>query len=335
MQAGQGKSASRGRGGGPRRNTLGKVALVVLASVSLGACGQAGERTVVRVGKSVITEGELRRWASVLVAAERPKPREGVRVRDQALQFLIRARWVEEAARSDHIVVEGREINELLTLVLYAQRRTIPAVPYGWKDELEQYVASPVATPAEQSWLMSISLLHTKLERRDLEHAEGMIARTRVVRYYDEKRGRFVVPEHRDLAIVEASLRAAMQKARRALIAGVPPRVVSKRFSEGPYDPGGVKLHYTKGTGAGALDRAIFSARPHVVVGPLRLYWYYVFEVLKVEPRRQLRLAEVEGEIKRTLAMRGLAEKLDSSLAQSWRPQTACQPGYLVADCRQ
>lgn len=126
-----------------------------------------------------------------------------------------------------------------------------------------------------------------------------------------------------------------MRNARRALIAGSPPRVVAKRFSEGPYDPGGLKLHYAKGTGGMALDGAIFSASPHVVVGPLHLYWYYVFEVLKVERRRQMGLAEVEGKIRRTLASKGVSAKLDSSLASAWSSKTACQAGYRVAGCRQ
>src|SRR5207245_11332975 len=119
-------SATRGKERWPGGSTLGKLVLVGLASVSLGACGQTGGRIVVRVGAGIITDGELRHWVSVLAAAERPKPGEGARVRDEALEFLIRARWVEAAARSDHIAVEKMESYELLSVVMYAQRRGLP-----------------------------------------------------------------------------------------------------------------------------------------------------------------------------------------------------------------
>jgi hypothetical protein len=310
------------------------LALTGLVAAFIGACGQTGGRVVVKVGAGRITEGELRHWTSVLAAATRPKPGERPRVRREALEFLIKARWVEEAARSDRIVVPRSESSKLLTLVVYAKRRNLPAVTFGWEDELERYLDSPTVTSTDQAWLMNLSLLHSQLEHRNLESIGAMISRSRVRRYYDESRRQFTIPESRDLAIVEASSLSAMQNARRALMAGVPPQVVAKRFSEGPYDAGGLKMHYVKQPGREALDRAIFSAAPHVVVGPLRLYWYYVFEVLKVHPARRQRLVDVEKKIRLTLAKRERAAKLDARLAQNWSPQTVCQPGYLVAGCR-
>jgi len=308
--------------------------LAGLVVVFIGACGQTSGRIVVRVGAGRITERELRHWTSVLAAAKRPKPGEQSRARREALEFLIKARWVEGAARSDRIVVARRESNELLALVTYAKRRGLPAVPFGWEDELKHYLESPAANSADQAWLISLSLMHSRLERRNWERIGGMISRSRVRQYYNENRRQFSIPERRDLAIVEASSLSAMRNARRALVTGVSPHVVAKRFSEGPYDASGLKMHYEKGTGGIALDRAIFSATPHVVVGPLRLYWYYVFEVLRVQPARRRRLVDVEKEIRLALARSEPTAKLDVRLARSWSSQTACQPRYLVSGCR-
>jgi hypothetical protein len=305
----------------------------VVAAVLLGACGHAGAGKVVRVGESGITEGDIRHWVAVLTAEERPGPRGAMQLKNHVLEFLIRARWVEEAARRDRIVAGSAASSELLALVMYARRRALPAVPYGWDTELGRYVVSPAASDKDQMWLMHLSVLYGALQQRAMEHAEAAVPRERVVRYYREKRRRFLTREHRDVAIVEASSLSAMLKAKHALAAGVSPEVVARRYSEGSYDATGLKLHYTQGLGGTVLDRAIFSATPHVVVGPLRIYWYYVFEVLRVEPRRALGLAEVDGKIRRTLVKKGLVLRLVPSLARTWRSETICSTGYLVAGC--
>jgi foldase protein PrsA len=314
------------------RSTLGGLAVGV-AAMLVGACGHADERKVARVGGRVITADELQHWVAILAAGS-PASGEGEHLQDEVLEFLIRARWIEDAAQKDHVVVGADKGSELLAQVTYARRRGLPAVRYGWDDELGRYLASAAASIDDQLWLMNLSVLHTALEQRELEQAELVVARLRVVRYYRENRGRFSVPEHRDVALVEASSLAAMRKARRALVAGVSPVLVARRYSEGPYDPTGLKRHYTQGLGGVALDHAIFSATPHVVVGPLHVYWYYVFEVLRVEPSHLLALAEVEGKIRRTLAKRGLAARLLPNLARDWRSDTICSAGYLVGGCK-
>jgi diaminopimelate epimerase len=91
--------------------------------------------------------------------------------------------------------------------------------------------------------------------------------------------------------------------------------------------------------GEDALERAIFSATPNILVGPVTAGTnHFVFEVKQIKPAHQRTLVEVRGEIEATL----VAEQRQRTLAAfvktwevKWIARTNCAPGLVVSQCRQ
>jgi foldase protein PrsA len=93
-----------------------------------------------------------------------------------------------------------------------------------------------------------------------------------------------------------------------------------------------------KGTLDRKLDRAVFSAAEHRLVGPIRTqYGYYVFRVTRVRPARQQPLAEVKETIRQTLVSQAQQAALDAfvqDFTARWRAKTECAEGFRTTDCR-
>jgi hypothetical protein len=317
-----------------KRNISRKLALVIVIVASLGGCGQGADSIVVRVGGGVITSAQLQHWVSLLEATRQGVGKDASHLSVPALEFLVKARVTEAEAREADVTVSDSEAGWQLWNVEYAQARELPPVPFGWEDELKQYLLSPAAGKPDRMWLMRLSLLHTKLEQRRIHRAETMVSREEIKRYYSRHGAMFVVPEERDMAIMESGSLDGMRQARRALIEGMSPEAVAKRFSHSPVDPSGLKFHYRRGRGAPALDAAIFAARPHIVVGPLKVYWYYVFEILAVRPRHRESLAAVGAVIRRRVAESSLSRLLDRQTERKWLLRAVCRPGFVALVCK-
>jgi hypothetical protein len=88
-----------------------------------------------------------------------------------------------------------------------------------------------------------------------------------------------------------------------------------------------------------ALERAIFVARPHVLVGPLLFLerWCF-FEVTRIIPAVVQPLARVRGAIKRQLTGEQRQRTLAAFIAawrRRWLARTDCSPEYVVQKCKQ
>jgi hypothetical protein len=307
-------------------------AATALALASLSGCGKGTTHIVARVGAAVVTETQLAHWSAVLADAERPR-RDQVEVRRSALDFLIRARWVERESGELGITAGREEVAQQLALVSYAQVHDSTAVPFAWETELKSYLRSPAATAPDQRWLMRLSILKGRLDGWLALRARRAVTHAQIAQYYRAHRRRFVAPEQRDIGIVESYSRAAMVTAKRALQAGASFAVVAKRLSVDPAVSDGIKFAVLRDEGAPPLAAAIFAARPHVLVGPLRVSLYYVFEVRAVRPRHQLSLAQVEARIRTELAARARKRAPGADALGSWPAKTECSPGYLAAAC--
>ena len=88
-----------------------------------------------------------------------------------------------------------------------------------------------------------------------------------------------------------------------------------------------------------SLDRTIFAAKPHVLVGPhLFLRRWYFLRVNRVVPEVVEPLQGVRGAIGQQLADEYRRHMLVASIRawrQKWISRTDCRPGYIVQKCRQ
>lgn len=306
----------------------------LLTLLALGGCCQRQAVTVARVGKTAITAPQLAHWTAVLRAGHFHSPGDAARLHVAALKLLLEATWIEGQAREDHVALDQRDATRTLALLDCARLRRLTPIVVPWETELGKFLNSPAATRSDEQRLIRIGLLHRELERRGLARAERAVAATQVRRYFLSHCQRFAVPEQRDVAIVESYSRRDMVNAKRELQRGLSLKLVARRFSTDPVSPNGLKRDVVQGEGARALSRAIFSARPHVVVGPLRVAMYYVFEVLAVRRRRLLSLYAAAASVRARLAAGAPRRVLEASFYRKWRLRTDCQGRDTLGACR-
>ena len=134
-------------------------------------------------------------------------------------------------------------------------------------------------------------------------------------------------------AIVLTKHEADAKRARSALERGTSWKAVARRYSiDAASKRNGGKLPAAGEGHAGTpLDKAVFKAAKHRLVGPIRThYGYWVFTVTEVEPARQQPLAEVKDAIKDTLVSEAQQAALDAfvqDFTARWRAKTECADG--------
>jgi foldase protein PrsA len=318
-------------------------AVVAAALLGLAACGgSAHDGVIVRVGKSAITEGELSRWIATMapehVAPDPPRyaaciahqesvslqsvkaelkeecQRQYQTLRRQALNFLISSQWLIGEAASSGLKVSDSEVRTRL-------QEEGTRLPYH-------------ATGADAELEVEAELAAGKL-RQALVRSEPKIPQAQIAQYYRQNIRRYEQPERRDIDIVErlhseAAARGVMQKIVRGASLSKMAIYESierpRNFAEIPPEKR-------------VMRRAIFAAKPGVLIGPTPLnFLYAVFEVTRIQPRVVQPLAGVQGSIEVKLAeaqqRRTLAKFIDEWRAR-WRTRTDCHRGYVVQKCKQ
>jgi hypothetical protein len=182
---------------------------------------------------------------------------------------------------------------------------------------------------------------------------ERAVTQAEVARFYAARTKQFASPQRRDVHIVRTTTRAAALAARRRIESGASFASVAKQLSAVAQP-----VRSTNGLITGLtpnyysekpLNDAIFSARRGRVYGPVFASerqvvasqagtGYFVFEVIRVTPRRRLQLALVRSEIASILTERRRKATLAAAVKafrKKWTAQTDCSPGYIVAGCRQ
>jgi hypothetical protein len=194
--------------------------------------------------------------------------------------------------------------------------------------------------------------------RGKVEASAGPVTPARIARYYQKNKKSYMVAEQRSLGMIHTKTLAEARRVKRELLSGVSFATISKRLTN--YQPyymrdglfAGLEPHVFR---EAPLNDAIFSARPHVISGPVRLELgpaydldaphdiedldgYYVFEVQSVTPAHQQTLAQVRASIAQMLPVLLQREAVAAFIAgwrRKWRAKTICSPGYVVRKCRE
>jgi foldase protein PrsA len=317
------------------------VVIVALIAGLAASGGGARDGVIARVGGGAITEGELSRWITAMapehvvpdpphysacIARQEAVAPQSVRaeleeecqrqyrtLRQQALNLLISSRWLIGEATDSGVKVSDREVQTRL-----GEGKT--SLPYG-------------IAQADVKFRIEAELSSAKI-RQMLMGDEPKIAQAQVVKYYKQNTRRFERQERRYIHIVEQlQSEAAARSVMRKIMHGAN---LSKIAIYEPLDLSGVA---TASPWNRATMRAIFSARPGVLIGPMMLSGRYaVFEVARILPRVVQPLARVRGSIEERLAeeqrRRTLANFIKAWRAK-WTARTDCRPGYVVQKCRQ
>jgi len=303
----------------------------LLALVTNG-CGRGSGVVVAQVSDTAISKATLEHWMSVDAAVSGDPSGREARI-SKVLRFLISTRWLAAEGRELGIQISEREGRKQLALLEYDKLEGLVYQASPQDAELKSYLESPRAPYLDRLWLMRLSLLAMQVQRRRVSQARQEITRHEILRYYQRHRAVFFVPERRDLEILGNDSAAVVRRAKREIEAGRSFLSIAKRVTIDPEAPDGLQLGITREGEEPPFTDPVFAAKPHVLVGPLKYGFRYLFRVFRVTPDHQQTPAEAEGAIRQQLAVARASGPLAEAFTRKWAARTSCRAGYLVVAC--
>src|SRR4051812_29683009 len=204
------------------------------------------------------------------------------RLRNQVMQLLISFKWIQGEAAAQNVSVTEAEVNQAFQM---QKRQSFP------KDaDFRKFLKQSGQTTEDLLQRVRLDLLSNKIRDKVIA-GKDQISDEAIAQFYEDNRSRFAEPEKRALRVVLTKRKADAERARSALERGTSWKAVARRYSidSASRRAGGKLPAQAKGTLDRRLDKAVFGAVKHRLVGPVRTqYGYYVFTVTRIEPARQL-----------------------------------------------
>jgi hypothetical protein len=307
-------------------------ALVVLA-LTLASCG--AERTadsrkaVASVAGTTVQPAALSEWTRIDLATGQAKSRSTAS--QQALDLLITWAWLEAEAKALKVDVPASQVNEALFTINYHLTRDQGDSEFkAGEGALRPYIASARVPKAAQLKLTQMWLLASRLSARRIQIRAAQLPQQQVSTYYHRHLHDFLTEEHRGIKAIINFSRAKVVEAKHEIEAGVNFQLVAKRFNQN--SEGGLQTSRPRGHQEKRLEGDYFGAPAHVLIGPLKEWLWYVFEVFKIMRPHPRPLATVEASIRRTLAAREDTAGATARV-QAWQARTSCRTGYASARC--
>jgi parvulin-like peptidyl-prolyl cis-trans isomerase-like protein len=284
----------------------------------------AAGKVAVRVGPSAITAQEVEHWRSIFAlhgtgAAHAVHGGAG----RQALEFLIGSHWLVAEAAQEGMPVTPAQVQQDFR----EQQGTLT------KREFDELLKTSHETAADV-WFEAQAQLAAKELRQKVALEAPKPTITEVKHYYNAHTRRFTQHEVRYLAIAE-NFRSANEARRRMQQLAGAKSLGGAAFHESIEGPDNARLEL----GRRDVVRAIFAAKPHVRVGPLKLFLRYTFfEVTRIVPEGVKPLGEVRASIEDALtkvARRRALLQFVHAWRRRWTAVTDCRPSFVVPGCRQ
>jgi foldase protein PrsA len=290
----------------------GWIAAAMLAA--LPGCGGVS-RPVVRVGGAPISAAAVKHRMRLLRQGQSSST---ARLRQQAIDYLISARWLTGELAREGIELTGAEVDLRLRKARDSQ---FPGGPV----ELDAFLKATGQTSADLRQQAEIELASEKLRER-VVHTVARPSDTEVAGYYAKHRHRFLLAERRVVEINNRKHESEMLRVRREAeqrhdLAAEAEKWTLVRPPRSPQP----------------LEAAIYAARPNSLVGPVRQgVDCFLFEVTRIVPAHYRPLSQVAPMIVRQLSAARARQALRAfirSWRRRWRARTDCRGGYVVDDC--
>jgi len=252
-------------------------------------------------------------------------------LKQQVMQFLISAEWIQQEAKERDIEVKDAEVKKQFE---DQKKQSFPK-----EADYKKFLESSGMTEADLLFRVRLDLLSNEV-RQEVIKGKGKVTDAQITKYYNENKKRFAQPERRDLLVVLTRNKSKAEQAKAALEDGDSWKAVSKKFSidEASKAQGGKLPGVAKGQQEKALDEAIFKARRGELTGPVKTqFGYYVFEVQKVTPASQQSLAQTKETIRNLLKSQNEQKALDAfvkEFREDYKDKTNCAKDYVVQDCK-
>src|SRR3954463_11207809 len=143
-------------------------------------------------------------------------------LRDQVLQFLISAQWIQGEASDQGVKVTDAEVNKQFE---QTKKQSFP------KDkDYQKFLKDSGMSESDILFRVKLDTLSNKL-REKVTKGKDKVTDQQVAAYYNKNKQRFAQPERRDLRIVLTKTKGKADQARAAIQSGTPFKAVAKKFS--------------------------------------------------------------------------------------------------------
>ncbi|HEU0317592.1 MAG TPA: peptidyl-prolyl cis-trans isomerase, partial [Solirubrobacteraceae bacterium] len=251
--------------------------------------------------------------------------------RDQVVPFLVTADWLQGEAADQGVKTTDAEVANMLKAI-EKQRFSTPAL-------LQQFLNQSGETNADLLYRVRIDTLSNKL-RAKVTSAKTPVTQADIQAYYTKNASQFGKPETRDLRLILVKTAADAQHVLALLKTGQSFSKLAQKYSidQATKTKGGALIGVKNGDEEPALNLAIFGAKLHQQVGPVKTsFGYEIFRVQKITPATMQSVAQASPLITQEI----IAQRQSTSLAAfvkkfeaKWKSRTVCASGYVVADCK-
>jgi len=279
--------------------------------------------------------------------ASQPKPAKGQRpptdaqlksqcqqeftaLRDQVMQFLISAQWIQGEAADQGVKVTDADVNKRFQ---QTKQQSFPK-----EADYQKFLKQSGMTQNDILFRVKLDALSTKI-RDKVTKGQGKVTQAQITTYYNKNKKRFAQPERRDMRIVLTKTKSQAEAAKNALDSGQSWKVVAKKYStdQSTKNTGGQLLAVTKGQQDRTFENAAFAAKTNKTLGPVKTqFGYYVFDVTKITAASQQSLAQAKNTISQLLTSQNQQKALNDfvkDFQKKWKDRTNCRKGYITQDC--
>jgi foldase protein PrsA len=246
-------------------------------------------------------------------------------LRQQVMQFLISAEWIQQEADARGIKTSDKEVRKEFE---DQKKQSFPK-----EKDYQEFLKTSGQTEEDLLFRVRLDVLSNQVRQKIVE-GKGKVSDKEITDYYNKNKTRFATPETRDLNVVLTEKEADAKKAKAELDSGKSFKVVSKKYSidEASKSQGGKLPAVAKGQQEKALDDAVFKAEKGKVVGPVKTqFGYYVFEVTKITKANQQTLEESKESIRAQLKSQKEQKALDTfvkDFQKKYKDKTECGDDY-------
>ena len=349
---------------------LAAVALAGACAAVVAGCGNSlPASAVAKVDDSTITKEEFERWLTNAAAGQSqggeasiPKPPEYTEciatlkkqpqaqgatkqsdaqlkkqcqqqyegLRDEVMQFLIQAEWVQQEAEERGVEVSDAEVKKSFE---DQKKQAFPKAA-----DYDKFLKESGMGEEDILFRVKLDQLQTKLTKKITED-KVKVSDEDIAAHYEKNKKQFAVPEARDVNLVLTKTKAKADEAKSRIEDGDEFEAVAKDLSidEATKSQGGKLTGLTKGQQDPELEKAAFAAKRSELEGPVKTqFGYYVFEVSKVTEATQPELAEVKDRISQQLRSEKEQKVLNDFIKEfreEYKEKTECADDFRIAEC--
>jgi len=331
----------------PAGRTIGLILLACAVAIGLAAVlsatgGVADDDVADVQDAGTISKTDFNHWLEVVAAQPQPgqkkkpaPPKPGSRqydaVKQQVMQFLVSAKWIEGEAKDRGVSASPAEVDR--------QFEETKDQSFPNEKAYQRFLKTSGQTETDLKFRVRLDVLSNKIRTQVTENSQD-VSNSEIEKYYNDNSQQFSQPERRDLEVILNKKQADVLQAKQRVEDGERWSKVAKAVSDDPAskEQGGKLLGVTKGQQDPKLDAAVFAAVPKKIVGPIKTdAGYYVFRVTKVTKASKQSLEQSAQGIKQLLVSQKQQKELDqfsTTFRNDWRARTDCAADYTIPDCR-